>query len=61
VQDFTTSFTVGTDVYPPVLRKISPINGQIGIGFFQQIVATFKTTALGYTEFRESLYGPPPR
>ena len=26
-----------------------------------QIVATFKTTALGYTEFRESLYGPPPR
>jgi len=26
-----------------------------------QVVATFKTTALGYTEFRESLYGPPPR
>ncbi len=39
--DFTTSFTVGTDVYPPVLRKISPINGQSGIGLFQSVTATF--------------------
>jgi hypothetical protein len=26
-----------------------------------QVVATFKGAAYGYTEFRESLYGPPPR
>jgi hypothetical protein len=26
-----------------------------------QVVATFKGSAFGYTEFRESLYGPPPR
>jgi hypothetical protein len=26
-----------------------------------QLIATFKGTAFGYTEYRESLYGPPPR
>jgi hypothetical protein len=26
-----------------------------------QVVATFKTTAFGYSEYRDSLYGPPPR
>jgi hypothetical protein len=26
-----------------------------------QVVATFKTSAFGYTEYRDSLYGPPPR
>jgi hypothetical protein len=41
VGDYSTTFTVGTDVYPPVLRKISPINGQTGIGLLQPIVATF--------------------
>jgi YVTN family beta-propeller protein len=39
--DYSTTFTVGTDVYPPVLRKISPLNGQQGIGLLQPIVATF--------------------
>jgi YVTN family beta-propeller protein len=39
--DYSTTFTVGTDVYPPVLRKISPLNGQTGIGLLQPIVATF--------------------
>jgi hypothetical protein len=41
VRDWTTSFTVGTDVYAPVLRKISPINGQTNIGLNQRIIATF--------------------
>lgn len=40
-RDFTTTFSVGTDRYPPVLRKISPINGQQNIGLNQRIVATF--------------------
>ena len=26
-----------------------------------QVVATFKWSALGYSEYRDSLYGPPPR
>ena len=26
-----------------------------------QVVATFKATAFGYSEYRDSLYGPPPR
>jgi YVTN family beta-propeller protein len=39
--DFTTTFSVGTDVYPPVLRKISPVDGQTGINLLQKIVATF--------------------
>jgi hypothetical protein len=26
-----------------------------------QVVATFKTNAFGYSEYRDSLYGPPPR
>ena len=26
-----------------------------------QVIATFKTNAFGYTEYRDSLYGPPPR
>lgn len=39
--DFTTTFSVGTDIYGPVLRKISPIQGQTSIGLNQSIVATF--------------------
>jgi len=39
--DYSTTFTVGTDIYPPVLRRITPINGQTGIGLLQPIVATF--------------------
>ena len=41
LRDYTTTFSVATDIYPPVLRKISPINGQTNIGLFQRIVATF--------------------
>ena len=26
-----------------------------------QVVATFKFSSLGYSEYRDSLYGPPPR
>ena len=26
-----------------------------------QLAATFKATSFGYTEYRDSLYGPPPR
>ena len=39
--DYTTTFSVGTDTYPPVLRKISPITGENGIGLNQKIIATF--------------------
>jgi hypothetical protein len=39
--DYSTTFTVGTDVFPPVLRKMSPIEGQTNIGLLQPIVATF--------------------
>ncbi len=41
LRDFTTTFAVGTDVYRPVLRKISPINGQTNIGLGQRIIAQF--------------------
>lgn len=41
LKDFTSTFSVGTDIFPPVLRKISPIHGQTNIGLSQKIVATF--------------------
>ncbi len=41
LRDFTTTWSVGTDVYNPVLRKISPIDGQVNIGLQQRVVATF--------------------
>lgn len=41
VKDFTTTFSVGTDVYNPVLRRMSPIDGQTNIGLQQKIVASF--------------------
>jgi hypothetical protein len=40
-RDFTTTFSVGTDVYAPVMRKISPIHNQQNIGLNQKIVVTF--------------------
>ena len=40
-EDFSTTFTVGVDTYPPVLRRMSPIDGQTNIGLFQRVVATF--------------------
>jgi hypothetical protein len=39
--DYTATFSVGTDIYAPVLRRVSPIAGQTGIGLQQKIVATF--------------------
>ena len=39
--DDTTTFSVGTDVFAPVLRKISPIHNQTNIGLNQRIVMTF--------------------
>ena len=41
VADFTTTFSVGTDNYQPVLRRISPIHRQNNIGLQQPIVCTF--------------------
>lgn len=41
VADVSTSFTVGTDVHGPTLRRISPLHGQAGAGRRQSIVATF--------------------
>lgn len=40
-RDFSSTFSVGTDVYAPVLRRMSPIDGQTNIGLKQRIVATF--------------------
>lgn len=45
-RDFTSTFSVGTDVYPPVLRTISPIHNQTGIGLNQKIIATFNEPIL---------------
>ena len=39
--DFTTTFSVGTDVYNPVLRRMSPLDGQTNIGLQQKLVASF--------------------
>jgi hypothetical protein len=39
--DFTTTFSVGTDVYNPVLRRMSPLDGQANIGLQQKLVASF--------------------
>lgn len=41
VRDWTTTFTVGTDIHAPVLRKISPINGQRNIGLNQRVIVSF--------------------
>jgi predicted component of type VI protein secretion system len=41
LEDYTATFSVGTDVNSPVLRRIAPINGQTGIGLLQPVVATF--------------------
>jgi len=41
LKDFTTTFSVGTDTFAPVLRKVSPIHNQQNIGLNQRIVATF--------------------
>ncbi|MCE9634120.1 MAG: Ig-like domain-containing protein [Planctomycetes bacterium] len=41
LKDFTTTFSVGTDQYPPVLRTISPIQNQQSIGLNQKIIVTF--------------------
>jgi len=70
----TSSFTyTGTGVNSMVLGDVQSLpNGNILVtastsGQISEIttggtvVATFKTTALGYTEYRDSLYGPPPR
>jgi hypothetical protein len=39
--DYSATFSVGTDIYAPVLRRVSPIAGQTGIGLQQTIIATF--------------------
>lgn len=44
--DTTSTFSVGTDSYGPVLRKISPINNQTNIGLNQRIVMTFNEPIL---------------
>jgi hypothetical protein len=41
VADFTTTFSVGTDVHNPVLRRLSPVHRQTAIGLGQKIRATF--------------------
>jgi len=41
VGDFTTTFSVATDRYAPVLRRMSPIDGETGIGLNQSVIATF--------------------
>ena len=46
VADYTTTFSVGTDIYPPVLRRISPVDGQTGIGLLQKVCVTFNEPLL---------------
>lgn len=46
-QDFSTTFSVGTDTSRPVLRRASPINNQQNISLQQRIVLTFNEPILG--------------
>jgi len=41
LKPYSSTFSVGTDIYDPVLRSISPIHNQQGIGLNQKIVITF--------------------
>jgi len=57
VEDFSSSWTVGPDVYPPVVRNISPANNQNDVPIFTPIVVTFNeslepaSVILGQTVF----------
>ena len=57
LEDFSTSFTVGADDYPPVVRNTSPANNQSDVPLFNPIVMTFNesldpaTCVLGQTVF----------
>ena len=39
--DFTTTFNIGSDVYPPVLLRTSPAAGETGVGLHRSLVVTF--------------------
>jgi hypothetical protein len=41
LEDFSSSWTVGPDVYPPVVRNVSPANNQNDVPLFTPIVVTF--------------------
>lgn len=45
-RDFSSTFSVGTDIYAPVVRSISPIHNQTNIGLNQSIIVTFNEPIL---------------
>ena len=57
LEDFSSSWTVGPDVYPPVVRNVSPANNQSDVPLFTPIVVTFNesinpaSVVLGQTVF----------
>jgi hypothetical protein len=57
LKDFSTSFCVGADSYPPVVRNTTPAANQNEVNLFQPIVITFNesidpaTVVLGQTVF----------
>jgi hypothetical protein len=62
--DYTATFAVGTDIYAPVLRRVSPIAGQTGIGLQQQIIATFNepldlASLIGTLQLQDASTNPP--
>ena len=64
VADYTTTFSVGTDVNKPVLRKISPINRQTNVGLKQKIVVTFnepvdQSTLISTITVQDNTTNPP--
>lgn len=64
VRDFSSTFSVGTDVFSPVLRKISPIDTQTNIGLNQRVVMTFNepidpSSLVGKIQVQDASTNPP--
>jgi hypothetical protein len=62
--DYTTTFSVGTDVYKPVLRKISPTQRQTNVGLRQKIIVTFnepvdQSTLISTITVQDNTTNPP--
>ena len=64
VSDYTTTFSVGTDVHKPVLRKVSPIHRQTNVGLKQKIIVTFnepvdQSTLISTITVQDNTTNPP--
>jgi len=66
VEDFSSSWTVGADIYPPVIRNTTPAVNQNEVPLLQDVVITFNesldasTVVLGQTFFIEDGGTNPP-